>query len=278
VNVKRASTVTLAAAVALWAGAAGHAQAPDALTKAKGKGVLTACLDPYNYPFSSNSLDSPGFDVEVARYIAKRAGLRASYFWADTGTRGGLGRALRQSIQARKCDFFMGIAIGPDSGEEMKEKHLTLTRPYLGLGYVLLVQGKADGATGLKDLKGVKIGVPMSTPVDAYLFDNGYDRALYLRSREIMKAMAQGEIDAAMVWSPGLAIARNEHPDGKFHMIPGYVPEPGLRWNVAIAVPETETALKQFLDESIADLLQSGEMKKIVEHYQFPFYPPFDQS
>lgn len=274
---KRALTVTVVTAMVAWAGASSDAQTPDALARAKEKGVLTACVDPYNYPFSSNNSDPPGFDVEAVRYIAKRAGMRAGYFWADTGTRGGLGRALRQSILARKCDFFMGIALGPDTGEEMKEKHLTVTKPYLGLGYILLVQGKADGATGLKDLKGVKIGVPMSTPVDAYLFDNGYERGLYLRNRETVKAMVQGEIDAAMVWSPGLAIARNEHPDGKFHMIPGYVPEPGLRWNVAIAVPEKETALKQFLDEAIDDLLRSGEMKTIVEHYGFPFYPPFDQ-
>lgn len=274
---KRALTVTVVTAMVAWAGASSDAQTPDALARAKEKGVLTACVDPYNYPFSSNNSDPPGFDVEAVRYIAKRAGMRAGYFWADTGTRGGLGRALRQSILARKCDFFMGIALGPDTGEEMKEKHLTLTKPYLGLGYILLVQGKADGATGLKDLKGVRIGVPMSTPVDAYLFDNGYERGLYLRNRETVKAMVQGEIDAAMVWSPGLAIARNEHPDGKFHEIPGYVPEPGLRWNVAIAVPEKETALKQFLDEAIDDLLRSGEMKTIVGHYGFPFYPPFDQ-
>ncbi len=273
---KRVLKVTVAAVVLVWAGAVGNAQAPDALSRAREKGILTACLDPYDYPFSSNNSDPPGFDVEAVRYIAKRAGLRASYFWADTGTRGGLGRALRQSIQANKCDFFMGIAIGPDTDEEMKEKKLALTRPYLGLGYILLVQGKADSATGLKDLKGVKIGVPMSTPVDAYLFDNGYERGLYLRSREIMKAMAQGEIDAAMVWSPGLAIARNEHPGAKFHMIPGYTPEPGLRWNVAIAVPAHEAALKQLLDESIDELLRSGELKKIVDRYGFPFYPPFE--
>jgi len=36
-----------------------------------------------------------------------------------------------------------------------------------------------------------------------------------------------------------------------------------------------ETALKQFLDDSLAALLKDGEIQKIVERYGFPFYPPF---
>jgi polar amino acid transport system substrate-binding protein len=273
--VKRIVIVSVTALLLAAAGTVARAEAADALSRIKDKGLLTACADPYNYPFSSNSSEPPGFDVEIVRAVAQRAGLRTAYFWADTGTRGGLGRALRTSILKGKCDFFMGIGEGPDTDEEMKEKDLTLTRPYLGLGYILLVQGKADQARDLKDLKGVKIGTPMSTPVDAYLFDNGYDRALYLRSREIMKALAQGEIDAAMVWSPALAIARADHLDGKFHPVPGYTPEPGLRWNLAIAVSSKETALKQFLDDALSALLENGEIQKIVERYGFPFYPPF---
>jgi polar amino acid transport system substrate-binding protein len=274
--VKRAMTFSVAAMLAV-AGATAHGQAPDALGRAKARGSLAACVDPYNYPYSSSTSEPPGFDVEIVRAVAERAGLRATYFWADTGTRGGLGRALSTSILKGKCDFFMGIGEGPDTDEEMKEKHLTLTEPYLGLGYILLVQGRADTATSLADLKDkqIKIGTPMSTPVDAYLFDNGYERALYLRSREIMKALAQGEIDAAMVWSPALAIARADHVDGKFHPIPGYTPQAGLRWNLAIAVPGKEVALKQFLDDAVAALLRDGAIQKVVERYGIPFYPPF---
>jgi len=267
------SVVTVA--LAICAGLA-TAEDQDALARAKSKNALTACADPYNYPFSSNSFDPPGFDVEIVRAIAQRGGMRAAFFWADTGTRGGLGRALRTSIMQKKCDFFIGLPIGGDSDEEMREKKLALTRPYLGLGYVLVVQGPVAGATRLEDLKKTKIGVPMSTPVDAYLFDNGYERGLYLRNREIIKAMVKGEIDAGLVWSPTLAQARTEFPAGAFRAVPGYTPEPALRWNVAIAVPKDEAAMKQFLDDSIGALLQNGKLKEIVERYGMPFFPPFE--
>jgi ABC-type amino acid transport substrate-binding protein len=273
--VRRVLTGSVVTLVLACLGIAMHAPAQDAPSKAKARGTLTACVDPYNFPFSANNTEPPGFDIELVRALAARAGIRANYFWADTGTRGGLGRALRTSIMRQQCDFFMGMPIGADTEEEMQEKHLVLTRPYLGLGYLLVVQGQASGATRLADLKHVKIGVPMSTPVDAYLFDNGYQRALYLRNREITRALAQGELEAAMVWAPALAMARREYPNSQFHVPPGYVPEPGLRWNIAIAVPRSEIEMKQFLDNAIEALLASGEIKRIVEGYGLPFFAPF---
>jgi ABC-type amino acid transport substrate-binding protein len=273
--VRRALTVWVATLALAGSGSLVGVQAQDAVGKVKAKGVLTACVDPYNFPFSANNTEPPGFDIEVVRAIAARAGIQANYFWADTGTRGGLGRALRTSIMRKQCDFFMGLPIGPDTDEEMKEKELVLTRPYLGLGYILVVQGRASNATRLADLKNMKIGVPMSTPVDAYLFDNGYERALFLRNREIIRAMAQDELEAAMIWAPALAQARREYPNSRFHALSGYIPEPGLRWNIGIAVPRSETEMKQFLDDSIDELLTSGEIKRIVERYGMPFFPPF---
>jgi ABC-type amino acid transport substrate-binding protein len=251
------------------------AQAQEALSKARARGALTACVDPYNFPFSANNTEPPGFDIELVRAVAVRAGIRANYFWADTGTRGGLGRALRTSIMRQQCDFFMGIPSGPDTEEEMQDKHLVLTRPYLGLGYILVVQGQASSASRLSDVQSVKLGVPMSTPADAYLFDHGYQRVLYLHNREIIRAMVQGELEAALVWAPALATARREFPNNQLRVPSGYIPEPGLRWNIAIAVSRSETEMKQFLDNAIEELLTNGEVKRIVESYGLPFFPPF---
>ena len=72
----------------------------DTLARAKAKGVLTACADPYSWPYSQQNGTPPGFDIEIFQQIVKLGGMRSEVYWADTGTRGGLGRAFRNSILA----------------------------------------------------------------------------------------------------------------------------------------------------------------------------------
>jgi polar amino acid transport system substrate-binding protein len=272
---KRLLTIAACAAALICSVATSPFADDNALARAKARGVLNVCVDAYNFPASVKDADPPGYDIEILRTIAKRAKLQLDYVYPDTGTRGGLGRALRSSISQEKCSLFMGLGIGPDSADEMREKHLAFTRPYMSLGFVLLVQGPAEGKTKISDFKGIKLGVAMATPADAYLFDNHFDRSLYFRDRMILKALDAGEINAALMWSSDLAYVQKDFPNGvKFHPIAGYLPEGALRWDIAIAVPEGDTALKQFLDDQIDELLKSGEIQRIVESYGIPFLPP----
>ena len=250
-------------------------QGLDALTRSKQTGKLTACADGNTYPYSTSDGGPPGFDIEILRAIAAKAGLKPQIVWADTGSRGGLGKALRNSIDKGLCDIFMGLAYGDD--DEIKDHKLTLTKPYLGMGYVLIVQGKAANIKTLEEAKKnkFKVGVSMSTPLDDYLFTNGFDRSVYLQNRRIMEAMNKGEIDTGMVWSTAVGEAKKEFPDAKFKVAEGFVPKEGLRFNAAWAVKAKEATMKQFLDESYDALLKSGEIKKIVESYGIPFYQPF---
>jgi ABC-type amino acid transport substrate-binding protein len=246
----------------------------DTLARAKAKGVLTACADPYDWPYSDRSAMPPGFDIEIFQQIAKLGGLRAEMYWADTGTRGGLGRAFRNSIFAKRCDVFLGLS---DNGEKdaLPDK-LVFTIPYISLGYVLVVQGKADKMRSLQELKDshIKVGVSMTTPIDDYLFTNNIPRELYLGNRRIMEGMAKGEVDAGIVWATAIAVAKQEFPDAKFHMVEGYVPLPEHRFNSKFAVRKEDQSLLEFINQGISTLLTNGTMKQIVESYRVPFYPP----
>ena len=246
----------------------------DTLERSKAKGKLVACADPYSFPSSAQS-EPPGFDVEIMREIAKLGGMRLFMEWADTGTRGGTSRAFRNSILKKRCDVFVGLS---DSGDDdMLMGQLEFTKPYLGVGYVLVVQGKAADKKTLAELKeaNIKVGVPMSTPIDDYLFTHDIPRSLYLDNRRIMQGMAKGEVDASLVWATAVSVARKEFPDAKFHMVEGYVPEADQRWNLNFVVRKQDKALKQFIDDGIAELLSNGKIKQIVESYDVPFYPPF---
>jgi ABC-type amino acid transport substrate-binding protein len=247
----------------------------DTLERSKAKGKLLACADPYSFPSAAQNTDPPGYDIEIMREIAKRGGMRLEMVWADTGTRGGTSRAFRNSILKKRCDVFLGMSDGGD--DDMLMGQLAFTKPYLGMGYVLVVQGKAADKKTLAELKNsdIKVGVPMSTPIDDYLFSHDIPRSLYLDNRRIMQAMANGEIDASLVWATAISVARREYPDAKFHMVEGYVPEADQRWNLNFIVRKQDQSLTKFIEDAVAELLANGKMKQILENYNVPFYPPF---
>jgi ABC-type amino acid transport substrate-binding protein len=250
----------------------------DALERIKKRGKLVVCADPNIYPHSDKA-EPPGFDIEIMREVAKRSGWRFEAYWTDTGTRGGLGRALRQSILQGSCDVFLGLAIG-GTDDEVEEKKMVYTHPYIGLGYVLVVQGQAAGAKTLDELKqkNVKVAVSMSTPMDDYLFTQEVPRDLYLGNRRIVDALEGGKVDAAMVWLTALAeVARDRaaKTEVKFSIAEGFTPLPGLRWNGAFAVMGRDKELKKHLDTMIETMIKEGRIKTIVESYGIPYFPPF---
>jgi ABC-type amino acid transport substrate-binding protein len=250
----------------------------DALERIKKRGKMVVCADPNIYP-SSDRGEPPGFDIEIMREIAKRSGWRFETYWTDTGTRGGLGRSLRQSILQGSCDVFLGLAIG-GTDDEIAEKKMAYTHPYIGLGYVLVVQGQGAGAKTLDDLKqkNVKVAVSMSTPMDDYLFTREVPRELFLGNRRIVEALEGGNVDAAMVWLTTLAeVARDRatKTDIKFSVAEGFVPLEGLRWNGAFGVMERDKEFKKHLDTIIDAMIKEGRIKAIVESYGIPYYAPF---
>ena len=244
----------------------------DTLERSKAKKKLIGCADPYSWPYSQQSFSDPGFDVRILSDIARAGGMEIEMYWVDTGTRGGTGRAFRNSILRKRCDVFVGLS---DNGEEdFLPEELVFSKPYMSLGYVLMVQGPAEGIKSLEDAKksNLKVGVPMSTPIDDYLFVNQVPRELYLNNRRLMQGMSKGEVNAGMVWSPTIAVAKKEFPDAKFHLAQGYMPKPEHQHNSAFALRREDKTLLEFINQSIDALVKSGKIKPIVESYGMPHF------
>ncbi len=250
-------------------------ESSDVLVRAKAKGMLTACADPFDFPYALQNSDPPGFDVEIMRSVAKRGGMRLDLYWINTASRGGTARAFRNSILSRKCDVFLGLS---DNGDDDMLMHkMVFTKPYIGMGYVLVTQGKAEGMKSIEDFKNanMKVAVAMSTPMDDYLFMNKVPREIYMDNRRIMGGLMKGEVDAGLMWSTALGLARLEFPKAQFKMVEGYVPGEGHRFNGVWAIRKEDKNLIKFVNEGIDELLSNGRIKEIVEGYGVPFYSPF---
>ena len=250
------------------------AAAPTALEKARERGTIVACADPYNLPFSSPDPNMPGFDVDIARDIAAGMGLEIAYHWVDTGTRGGLSRAVRLSINDNKCAFFMGIPDEPDMLEEYEEKKLIITRPYLGMGYVLVGKEGGRSPQTLADAKDAKIGVLMFTVADMDLSREGFRTDPYRVNEENLAALQKGEVDFSLILSSKAGWWLHQNPGSGLAIIDGFTPDPRMEYGLVIAVRRTEQDLQAAINEQLEKLVASGRIAEIVAKYGVPFLPP----
>ena len=260
--------------VVVMAFASVAAAAPTALEKARERGTIVACADPYNLPFSSPDPNMPGFDVEIAREIATGIGLEIAYHWVDTGTRGGLSRAVRLSINDNKCAFFMGIPDEPDMLEEYAEKKLIITRPYLGMGYVLVGKEGGRSPQTLAEAKEAKIGVLMFTVADMDLSREGFRTDPYRVNEENLAALQKGEVDFSLILSSKVGWWLHQNPGSGLAIIEGFTPDPRMVYGLVIAVRRTEQDLQAAINEQLEQLVASGRIAEIVAKYGVPFLPP----
>jgi ABC-type amino acid transport substrate-binding protein len=102
----------------------------------------------------------------------------------------------------------------------------------------------------------------------------GSHLVVYGNQREVLDAVARGEVDAGAVWLPdvdrllqGRALAREAGGNA--------APEQQLRWNIAIGVRRADGDLRASVSRAVADLLADGRIEAIFDRYRVPFFPPF---
>ncbi|HEY6452656.1 MAG TPA: quinoprotein dehydrogenase-associated putative ABC transporter substrate-binding protein [Steroidobacteraceae bacterium] len=170
-------------------------------------GHLVVCADPNNLPFSNQA--GQGFENRIAQLVARDLGDSISYVW--WAQRRGY---LRNTLNEAKCDLWPGVAAGVD--------RVATTRPYYRSTYVFVTRADRplQGLT-LDDsrLRSLTIGVQlignnaMNTPpahslARRGLIDNVRGFMLYgdyarpNPSAAIVSAVANGDVDVALVWGP----------------------------------------------------------------------------
>ncbi|MBL8535735.1 MAG: transporter substrate-binding domain-containing protein [Betaproteobacteria bacterium] len=253
----------------------------SAIGRATAMKRILACADAWYYPFSHTAVktEPPGIDIEILSRIAQKQGWEFSVMWANTGVyRGGVNLAFRQTINRGFCDVFLGLVITGED-DHMEKNAMAFTRPYIGIGFVLVSNGKVPKARTLADLKGtgIKVGVPAYTPMYDNAVSLGIPVVTYFQNNRVIDGLLRKEVDAIMVWGPSIPVA-NRDKNVELKMSAGFQPMPGQRYNGAWAVKAKETDFKKLIDDSFAEMLSNGEIQAIVEKYDVPWFPPFPEG
>jgi ABC-type amino acid transport substrate-binding protein len=255
----------------------------DAMTRVKTMKTIIACADGWFWPFSRTARNNepPGLEIELLNKIAAEHEWTVEMMWVNMRTRfgpGAPGGAYDMGINANKCDLVLGLAISGDD-HHMKPNKLEFTKPFMSTGSVLVTQHTAKKARSLEDIKrmNITIGLPAFSPISEYATKHGIPNETFFQNFRVIDALVTREVDAAMIWSGAISQARMDRPEAEFEMAKGYVPKPEVRWNMAWVIKSREVEFKNFINDAFTTMLKSGEIKRTVERYGMPFFPPVKQ-
>ena len=243
---------------------------------ARPPGVLRVCADPNNLPFSNQR--GEGFENKIAELLAHDLGERVEYTW--WAQRRGF---FRNTLRAGVCDIVMGVP----AGFEMA----ATTRPYYRSTYVFLTRKDRHLNLASFDdpaLKKLKIGVQMigddfsnAPPAHALtrrnIIDNVRGFTVYGDYTQpnpparIIDAVANGDIDVAIVWGPlGGYFAKQSRVPLDVVPVSPQIDQPFLPFvfDIAMGVRRGDQDFKDQVEQVLEK--RRGDIDRILQDYHIP--------
>lgn len=237
---------------------------------------LRVCADPNNMPFSNEQ--QQGFENRIAILIAKDMDREVEYFWFRQGE-----KFFRQTLNRGVCDVVMGVPAGFDEA--------ATTRPYYRSTYVILSRKASNlDIRSLDDprLSKLRIGVQIlgdekdNLPPVNVLMRRGIVKNLVGFSifgnlneknpaSDVIRALAQGEVDVAIAWGPlGGYYSRESSVPLRVTPLAEDPKDPDLpfHFDIAIGVRAHDNALRSALDEELTR--RRLEIEDILRSYGIP--------
>jgi ABC-type amino acid transport substrate-binding protein len=227
---------------------------------------LRVCVDNDDPPFSSEAIPERGIDVDVAQALAGQLGRPLKLVWVEVPNRGGIGKALRQTLAAGKCDAYLGVPQSPDMAGDLAERKLVASGPYLTLGYVLVAAPGKPVPTAASLSSTRKIGAASATPADLYLHRMQLPRTPYPGNAALVKALAAGELELALVWSPALV------GDAAKNLVRATEPldDADLYTGMTVATRGADAVLSKDVAVAVDALRADGRIDAIAGRYGLP--------
>ncbi len=268
-----------------------NADVENALEVIREKGVLTVCMDVRNLPYSNVNPELPGLYVEIAHLLAEELDVKLELHWLNT---------LRDSLLADMirghCDCVIGVPIEERAMAEAIQlgERVDFSKPFYGTGYVLVKRKDNEQAPKkLEDIKLETIGAEAGSIASDVLRQMRYNRRIYSSQITALNAVRDGKVAYACVWAnigwlleKGSRIQQAEQMSRVYpelEIVKGYVPEPRLRWNVAIAFSkDTPTRKTRELQEVVNTIIEKKwseeKLKELSEKYYLPYFAPFQEE
>jgi polar amino acid transport system substrate-binding protein len=232
------------------------------LESIQSRGVISLCAAPNALPFASKRGEPPGFQIELARALAERLGVRLEVEWV----------VLAFQYRRVDCDIVMDAIAGPEVESEVP---LRLSTPYQTSGVALAVRAESDGITGLDSLSPQgRVGVLQRSLAHMYLEQRGARTVPFAFEDEMLDALARGELEAAAATPLSIGYYNQAHPAARMRLIHAYEAVPELSWALAVGMRRSDQPLREAIDRAVQELVSDGTFARIYASYGIEHRPP----
>lgn len=215
---------------------------------------LSLCANPNALPFSAENGDLPGFQIEIARALARRLGLELQVLWIVP----------RYRASAVDCDLLMDTILSP--GVEQRGLRASLPYQVGGVGLVF-----APGQPSVPDYRslraGMRVGVMMNSLASLIVSRTDASMVPFGFEDDMMEAVAQGDVHAAAVSLASAGYYNRRHPGRPLTVVRAGDREPELRWDLAVGLRRADDALVDAVNSALKALLDDGAIGTIYARY-----------
>ncbi|MCF6136146.1 transporter substrate-binding domain-containing protein [Pseudalkalibacillus berkeleyi] len=205
-------------------------------------------------PFSfrdSESNEVTGYDVEIAREVAKRLGMKAKF--VPTEWKGMFG-----ALDTERIDMIANQVTITDD----RKKKYAFSEPYTVSGGQVIVHEKTDDIKGIEDLKGKTVGTTQGSNYAEAAEEAGAKLKYYKGVAQVLTDLNVNRIDAAL--NDRLFI-QQELKDNSYKVKP--VGEPFNKNKMAFTFRKDQEDLVEKVNNALEEMKKDGTIEEISQKY-----------
>lgn len=226
--------------------------------------ALIVCAEPHAMPRTGKTADGKpqGVDFAIAELLARSLGRKLEVHWCASPA------CSRRCLREGRCDVILGHPHDPDGA-----KDIAWSVPYAGSQFGLVIARDAKDIRSLADLRGERVGIVAGTVA---ISETEHKVGQFKSREELLHDFHKHKLVAAFLDADFASWQLHQHPKLGLQLVKDYVPRE--HWNMALAVRIKSVDLLTDLNKALAELSESGQIRKVYAAQGVAYRPPFTGS
>ena len=237
---------------------------PDPLPPFEKPKVLLVCAEPAAMPRTGKSPEGmpQGVDLALAELLCKSLGRKLEVHWCASPA------CSRRCLREGRCDVILGHPHDPDGA-----KDIAWSVPYAASQFGLVIRRDAKGIKSLGDVRGKRVGIVAGTVA---LSEKDHQVGHFKTREDLLNQFHKEKLDAAFLDADFASWYLHQHPKLDLQLVRDFVPRE--HWNMALAVRTKDARLAVELNKALAELAESGKIRKLYADQGVVYRPPFTDT